>query len=121
MELKKIDFADSELLNISISYDTATLSIRLDDEKQSDITISCSGVVGLNNLIIWDDTNIMSLKIVEADKSSEYLKEVFKAYPHNINYGGRYLSSPIKDLQITLSNNTTFHIYCQEAIISNNN
>ena len=118
MELKDIDFIDSTLLNINISYNKIEISIRLDDGKDSEITLVCYDVVGIDKLVIWDDTNIFRLKIVNADENSDYMKEVAKAYPNNIDYGGRLITDQIKDLQITLSNDITFHIYCQAIFIS---
>lgn len=118
MNLKDIDFIDSTLLNINISYNEIEVSIRLDDGKDSQITLVCYNVVGIDKLVIWDDTNISCLKVANADENSDYMKEVIKAYPSNIDYGCRLITDQIKDLQITLSNDITFHIYCQAIFVS---
>lgn len=117
MNLHKIDFADSELKKLNIEFDKAEVFIQLDDEKNTNIVIKCSGLLGVNNLCIWDDTYIDSLSILPADKDSEFLKEVFKVYISSTP--DRDLSKPIYDLKITFVNNLSCHIYIQEYEINN--
>ena len=112
MKLNEIDFADSELKKLNIEYDKAEVFIQLDDEEKTKLVIDCSGLLGVDNLCIWDDTYIDSLSIHSADNNSEFLKEVFKAYIASTPE--RDLSKPIYDLKITFVNNLSCHIYIQK-------
>ena len=120
MDIKNIDFSDSVLLNIRVSYNEIVLSIRLDDGKDTEISLCCYGVVGLDNLVIWDDTDISKLRVVDADQNGAFMKQVHAAYDafKDLGFGDKSLTDPIKDLQITLSNNITFHTYCQSILVS---
>ena len=114
-DIKKIDFADACLKKINIEYDKAEIHIQLDDSKNSNLIIECSGLLGIDNLCIWDDTYIDSLSIVSADRNCNYLKEVFKAYLQSTS--DRDLNKKIYDLKITLVNNITCHVYFQNYTI----
>lgn len=117
MDIKNIDFHDSVLLNIRISYSEIALSIRLDDGNATEISLCCYDVLGLDNLILGDDTIISRLKITDADKNDKFMRQAYNAYGQDLEYGGK-ASNPIKDLQITLTNNITFHVYCQSIYVS---
>ena len=109
--INQIDFADAQLKRINIEYDKAEIYIQLDDGKNSNLEIICSGLLGIDNLCIWDDTYIDNLSVIDADRNSQYLKEVFNAYLHSTP--DRDLNKQIYDLKITLVNNITCHVYFQ--------
>lgn len=117
MEINKFDFADAELKNIYISNDNIKISISLDDDKKTNLEIDCRNAIGMDNLCMWDDTYIDNLSVVLINDPDEYLKKVFKSYDVNADYGKRSLRNPIFDIQITLINNITCHIYCQNYFI----
>ena len=111
-DINQIDFADANLNRLNIEYDKAEIYIQLDDGKRSDLIIKCRGLLGIDNLCIWDDTFIDSLKLVVADKNCRYLREVFNAYLQSTPE--RDLNQQIYDLKITFVNKITCHLYFQQ-------
>ncbi len=111
MDLHEIDFADANFKRLNVEYDKAEIFIQLDDEKERNIVINCYGLIGINNLCIWDDTYIDSLTVTLADKKDEFLKDVFKN--HALSIPGRDLTKPIYEMKITFVNNIICHIYFQ--------
>ena len=61
MNFININWADSNIENINIEYDCATLVI-WNDILQKRLYVECSGLAGVTNLCIWDDTIIMTLR-----------------------------------------------------------
>lgn len=113
MNFHHYDFADSLIEKINIEYDLATLIV-WNDTLQKNLTVECSGLAGITNLCIWDDTSIMSANVypvVNAD--NEFLRNFYEAYSEGMDYGGRTLETGFLELRIELRNHISFSIYCQ--------
>jgi hypothetical protein len=119
MNFNCIDWADSNIERIIIEYDHAQLEI-WNDTLQKKLIVHCTGLVGVTNLCIWDDTIISfaNLKSV-SDYSDDYLRSVFVAYDKNFDYGGRFLKDGLMELKINLVNDIMFSIYCQKVDVDN--
>lgn len=112
MNFYDIDWADSDLENICIEYDRATLVI-WNDALQKRMLINCSGLAGLTNLCIWDDTIIMNAQVLPvANSNNDFIRSLYAAYDKNNDFGGRSLSSGLLELKIELSNYISFSVYC---------
>ncbi len=112
MEFYEVDWADSDIEEIQIAYDSAKITV-LNDTLQEKLLIECSGLIGLTNLCIWDDTTIISAEtktIIEPQ--NEFTKKVYKAYDINYNYDDRSLNKGIIELNMELTNHICFSVYC---------
>ncbi len=118
MNFCDIDWADSDLENIHIEYDRATLAI-WNDALAMRLTVECSGLAGITNLCIWDDTIIVSAKVYPTDETRDaYLRSLYEAYDKNSNYGGRSLCNGFVELRVKLVNCISFSVYCQEVSVT---
>ena len=114
MDFFDIDWADSNLEKIEIEYDKATLVI-WNDSLQQRLLIKCTGLAGLTNLCIWDDTHIMSADIkCVSNADNNFLSGLYAAYDETFDYGGRSLRNGLLALNIELSNHSCFSVYCIE-------
>ena len=112
MKVEKYSWADSDLEKIQIEYDQATLII-WNDSVQKQLMVSCYGLAGITSLCIWDDTIILDVRVSSVtDENSEFVRELYSKYEKNYDYGGRSLSDGLLELQIELTNNTSFSVYC---------
>ncbi len=116
MNINDVDWIDSQLKKITIEYDKAELFIECDSVCY---VITCTGLVGLTNLCIWDDTIIENICVTSIDPLSDaYLQQVYSNYDKDFNYGGRSLKEAKLVLSVALINNMTFNIYCQKIDVS---
>ena len=114
MKFDSIFWPDSQLVTIHIEYNYAGLVI-WNDVLQKHLLVECSGLAGINNLCIWDDTIILSANIYPVgDADNDFIRNLYKAYDKNVDYGGRVLSSGLFELRIELVNYISFSVYCQE-------
>ena len=113
MEFFEIDWADSDIESIRIEYDRASLVI-WNDTLQKKLLVVCTGLAGITNLCIWDDTIIYDTNVRLADPNDDFVRKLYGAYSKECNFGGRSLSNDLYELQIELVNNITFSIYCQK-------
>lgn len=114
MDFFTIDWADSNLENIYIEYDHATLAI-WNDTLQKRLSVECSGFAGITNLCIWDDTIIMNASVYSVcDLDNEFVRNLYTAYSKNTDYGGRSLNGGMLELRIELANYISFSVYCQK-------
>lgn len=112
MNFKAIDWADSNLEKIQIEYDCAVLTI-WNDSEQKRLLITCSGLAGITNLCIWDDTTIMNATLLPVnDESNDFIRSLYAAYDRNYDYGGRSLNCGLQELRVELSNCISFSVYC---------
>lgn len=112
MTFKNIYWPDSQLEKIQIEYDCATLII-WNDVLQKRLTVRCTGLAGITNLCIWDDTIIMNAEVYPVtDFDTDFIHRLFEAYDKNYDYGGRTLSSGLLELRIELINHISFSVYC---------
>ena len=60
MNINEIDWADSQIKKIIVEYDKCNILIETDstNSQTSNYIITCSGLVGLTDLCIWDDTSL---------------------------------------------------------------
>ena len=117
MKVNNYYWADSDLESIHIEYDRAVLTI-WNDHIQKKLLINCSGLAGLTNLCIWDDTIILGVKIHPVTKlENEFVHNLYSIYKKDFDYGGRSLSSGLMELRIELSNHLSFSVYCLEIDI----
>ena len=77
--------------------------------------MACSGLVGITNLCIWDDTTILNAGIcVVENADNEFIRNIYTAYDADKDYGGRTLNHGLLKLSVELSNHITFYLYCQK-------
>ena len=121
MDFLNINWPDSDVENINIEYDLATLVI-WNDTLQKRLFVECSGFAGITNLCIWDDTIIMSASIHPVhDMDNEFVRNLYTAYSKNKDYGGRSLSDGLLELRIELANHISFSVYCQKIEVIEHN
>ena len=114
MKFENIYWPDSQLATIQIEYDRANLVIWNEVLKKR-LSVECSGLAGITNLCIWDDTIIMSASVYPVcDADNEFLNNLYTAYSKNKDYGGRSLGSGLLELRIELANYISFSVYCQK-------
>ena len=115
IELNDVDWIDSQLEKITIEYDKAELLVECDS---GNYVITCTGLIGLTNLCIWDDTIIENIYVKNADPSSDsYLQNVFSNYGKDFDYCGRILGENILILSVSIINNTVFDLYCKQISV----
>lgn len=119
MEFKNFFWPDSNIEKIEIQFDTIKLYI-FNDALQKNVCVICTGFIGITNLLMWDDQiiNDVAVREVQEDDTDPFIQMLFSKYNKNFNYGERWLNREIYDLQIRLTNHTTFHIYCQSIEVS---
>lgn len=118
MDFMDINWADSDLENIIIEYDRATLLI-WNDILQKKLSVECSGFAGITNLCIYDDTIIMCASVCPVCNSDNaFIRNLYKAYDTDKDYGGRSLSEGLLELRFTLANYISFNIYCQKIDVT---
>ena len=116
IELNDVDWIDSQLEKITIEYDKAELLVECDS---GNYVITCTGLIGLTNLCIWDDTIIENIYVRNADPLSDsYLQNVFSHYGKDFDCGGRILGENILILSVSIINNTVFNLYCKQISVS---
>ena len=116
IELNDVDWIDSQLEKITIEYDKAELLVGCDS---GNYVITCTGLIGLTNLCIWDDTIIENIYVRNADPLSDsYLQNVFSHYGKDFDCGGRILGENILILSVSIINNTVFNLYCKQISVS---
>ena len=114
MNLINYSWADSDLERIQVEYDQAVLTV-WNDAIQKRVLIKCSGLAGITNLCIWDDTIILDANLYTVvDINNDFLCQLYGAYDKNYDYGGKVLNKGLLELKITLSNNIAFSVYCLE-------
>ena len=112
MDFSNVIWADSNLEKIIVEYDRVVLEI-WSDILQSRLLIKCSGLAGITDLCIWDDTIISEAQVRNISSPiNSFTEKLFSIYEKDENYGGRSLNEGLLELQISLVNNTTFCIYC---------
>lgn len=118
MNFQDFDWADSDLESIHIEYDRATLVI-WNDACQKRLSVECSGLAGITNLCIWDDTIIINASVNSTcDTDNEFLRNLYMAYRKNKDYGGRSLGNRLLELRIELANHISFRVYCQKIEVT---
>ncbi len=120
MKFENMDWADSNIDNIKISYNCADLYV-YNDALQKDFVVKFNGFIGLTNLCIWDDQIIdyVCVNKVQCDAPPKFIQEVFSTYDRTYDYGGRKLGDDILEVNIRLINNITFSIYCLTIEVQN--
>ena len=48
------------------------------------------------------------------DVDNDFVRNLYKAYDRDVDYGGRVLSSGLLELRIELVNYISFSVYCQK-------
>ena len=113
MKFENIDWIDSDLEYINIEYNQAILKI-WNDSMRKFLQIKCTGLVGVTNLCIWDDTIITEIHVRPvSDRDSKFVHCVFEKYDKDYDYGGRVLSAGLIELKIHLASGIPFEIICQ--------
>ncbi len=113
VNLDYYDFADSCIEKINIEYDLAAITVWSAALKKR-VFIECSGLAGITNLCIWDDTIITEADVFPVfNEDNDFLRNLYQAYSKGMDYGGRKLDTGFLELKIELSNHIPFSIYCQ--------
>ena len=113
---------DSNITSITIENDKVVICLEWDVTKKP-IRILCSGVVGVTNLCMWDDTIIGdNVNLVEVDAEKEdFLSKIFSVYRKDGDCEAyKLLKNHLFDLSIELVNTITFHVYCYEVWVEEN-
>ena len=114
MNFQDFYWADSDIENINVEYNHATLIIWNAALKKR-LSIECSGFVGITNLCIWDDMTIMNTSISPVnDVNNDFVRQLYTAYDKDFDYGGRKLANGLLELKIELANYISFSLYCQK-------
>ncbi len=115
MEFENTDWADSQISKITIEYVCAELHI-FNDTFQQNMCVGFTGLIGLTNLCIRDDTVIDYADIRQAmpDEDTPFIKMLFSAYKKDLNCEERRLDNGIIEMRIRLINYTAFSVYCQK-------
>ena len=117
MEFLEIDWADSDIESIKIEYDRASLVI-WNDTLQKNLLVVCTGLAGITNLCIWDDTIIVSANVYPAfETGDDFMNNLYGAYNKCYDYGGRSLSNGLIELRVKLTNSISFSVYCQRIVV----
>ena len=115
IEINDVDWIDSQLEKITIEYDKAELLVECDF---GNYIITCTGLIGLTNLCIWDDTIIENIYVRSADPQSDaYLQNVLLHYDKEFDYSGRKLGDNILILSVAIINNIVLDVYCQQISV----
>lgn len=113
MNFHHYDFSDSRIEKINIEYDLAAITIWSAALKKR-LFVECSGLAGITNLCVWDDTIIMEADVFPVQNAdNEFLRNFYEAYSKGMDYGGRTLETGFMELRIELTNHISFSIYCQ--------
>ena len=114
MDFQDFYWADSDMESIHVEYDHAALVI-WNEACQKRLSVECTGLAGMTNLCLWDDTIILRASVKPAcDAENEFLRNLYRAYDKNADYGGRSLGSGLLELRIELANYICFCVYCQK-------
>lgn len=112
MKPENIDWHDSNIEEIIIKYDVATLFVWNDTFKKNMVVI-CSGLAGITNLCIWDDTIIYDANVYPVtDEGNDFVRNLYAAYDKDFDYGGRSLKDGLIEWRIELVNGISFSIFC---------
>ena len=120
MQVNEVFWADSSIEEINIKYDILIIKV-FNDALNKLVNIVCKKFAGLTNLCLWDDTDILNVKLEKASDESFY-NDILKAYTNkhgkldNSNKD-RTLESGLLKLTITLTNGILSEIYCQSVEI----
>lgn len=103
---------DSNIESITIEYDKIVLMI-YNASTNKKLAIVCTGLAGITNLCIWDDTVIFDVNLQLADEDDQFVRQLRSAYSCDIETGiNRRLRNGLITLSIELSNHIVFAIYC---------
>ena len=107
MNFTDYSWHDCHINRINIEYDKATIEIGYYEPKPDvkDIKctwkcfVVCTGLAGITNLCIWDDTIIYDTNVRLADPNDDFVRKLYGAYSKECNFGGRSLSNDLYELQ----------------------
>ncbi len=119
MNINQINFADASLKKIEIEYNKIILKILLDNDQK--IEIECNNIVGMDNLCLWDENILESIKVFPASKDNAFIKKIMQNYDNDALYdNGKSLKNEIYDIQIKFNflADLVAHIYCQDYTIN---
>lgn len=114
MNITDYFWPDSDIDKVFIEFNQLKMIV-FNDALEQKLLIACNNFIGIDNFCIWDDTSIIDLKIKPICKKNLSKISMLNCYDFDGNYGERFLSQGILDISVTLTNNTTFHIYCQNV------
>ena len=121
MNINDYAWADSNIEGISIEFDKATIEI-WNYSIDRKLSIVCSGLAGITNLCIWDDTIIESVELKPVSEyNTEFLRSLLNAYDKDYDYGGKMLKNGLLELRVLLVNKIPFSVYCQSITVSDGN
>ena len=117
MKIYDVDWIDSHIEKITIEYDKAELLVHADPEGW--YVITCTGLLGMTDLCIWDDMSLDNIQLELADKENDpYLQLVFSNYGKNYAVCEKDLTKDIYILTAKVINNIPAKIYCQNIEVT---
>jgi len=115
MKFTDLCWHDSRLERITVEYDTADIIV-WSDVLDRNVCIHCTGLAGLTELCIWDDTILYGAQISRVtEPHNDFLKKLFSAYDPSYDYGNRILDNGLYELKFTIINDIPFYVYCQKV------
>ena len=119
MKMSDLYWADSDIEKIIIEFNKLKMFV-FNDFLQKNVVVVCNNFIGMDNFCIWDDTIISQLHMKKIDTTEMSRFAMLSHYDLNFDYGNRYLSDGMIDISVELTNQTVFHIYCQNVMIEIN-
>ena len=117
MNINEMDWHDSQIEKITIEYDKAELLVHAHPEGW--YVITCTGLLGMTDLCIWDDMSLDNIQLELADKENDpYLQLVFSKYGKNYAVCEKDLTKDIYILTAKVINNIPAKIYCQNIEVT---
>lgn len=115
MRFNEICLPDSNIESIFIEYDKAVITT-FDHEYKYGYRITCTGLAGVTNLNIWDETIIINASLKPVGLEDEFVRQCQEIYLWDYDTGiNRKLSNGLLLLSIELANNIVFKVYCQNV------
>ena len=117
MDFTKFNWADAYVNKINIEYDCADILIGY-EFFNSHYTIRCTGLAGLTNLCIWEDMEIAETQISRVNQhNSKFINSLFSVTSLLTDPVERSIKDGFFELKITLTNDTTFSVFCQRISV----
>lgn len=115
MKFEEICLPDSNIVSIHVEYDKAVITTYENLYKYGYI-ITCTGLAGVTDLNIWDETIIINASLKPVGLEDEFVRQCRDIYGWDYDTGiNRKLSNGVLLLSIELANYVKFKVYCQNV------
>lgn len=115
MKFEEIYLPDMNIESIHIEYDKAVITT-YDNMYKYGYIITCTGLAGVTDLNIWDETIIINASLKPVGLEDEFVRQCRDIYGWDYDTGiNRKLSNGMLLLSIELANYVKFKVYCQNV------